>query len=126
MPTFDSELLNSKATVTFGALTKIINGALFPIFKALQQRIEKLEGGTGSQTRHVDIERRLRALEDRPTMEYKGVWLENTPYAPGNVVTSGGSMWYCNIATRSEPGVGHSRDWTLCVKRGREGRGRRE
>jgi hypothetical protein len=94
--------------------------------EALETRVTALEGGVGPHERGVDVEARIRALEERPVMHYKGVWVEGTTYAPGSVVTNGGSMWYANTSTRSEPGQGHSRDWTLCVKRGREGRPRGE
>ena len=109
-----------------GIITRSLGAVLRPILAQIHERLTALESGTSSGTRSVDLEMRLRALEDRPTMLYKGIWLEGTTYAPGSVVTDNGSMWHANISTRSEPGKGHSRDWTLCVKRGREGRPRWE
>ena len=57
-----------------------------------------------------------------PILIYKGVWREGDAYQPGNTTTWGGSLWHCNSATSEKPGV--NGDWTLAVKRGRDGRER--
>lgn len=51
---------------------------------------------------------------------YRGVWIAKQ-YEPGDLVTWAGAMWHCNTTTHSKPGD-ESRDWTLCVKKGRDGR----
>ena len=73
----------------------------------------------------TELVARLEALESAaekavPGMNYRGVWKDGG-YAPGDVVTFGGSMFHCNKATKDKPGEG-STSWTLCVKRGRDGR----
>jgi hypothetical protein len=54
-----------------------------------------------------------------PIPVYAGVWKEGTTYQPGDMVTHGGSLWHANEATAAKPGEG---PYTLCVKRGRDGR----
>jgi hypothetical protein len=56
-----------------------------------------------------------------PAMIYRGVWREQ-PWERGDVVTWDGSMWHCNEPTMDEPGKPESKGWTLCTKRGRDGR----
>jgi hypothetical protein len=70
---------------------------------------------------------RCKELENRPTLEYRGVWDSGTTYQAGNVVTCKGSMWHCQEATRSQPGEAGaaSRAWVLAVKRGADGKGAR-
>jgi hypothetical protein len=62
-----------------------------------------------------------------PTPIYREIYVEGKTYQPGDVVTFGGSAWYCKRETTLKPGaVGpgpQSKDfWTLMVKEGREGR----
>lgn len=55
-------------------------------------------------------------------ISFEGVYQEGQSYEKGNLVTWGGSSWHCNEpTTTSKPGDG-SKDWTLMVKRGRDGR----
>jgi hypothetical protein len=59
-------------------------------------------------------------------MLYRDVWKAGQPYERGDVVTRGGSMWHCNVTgTSAMPGDG-SKDWTLAVKCGRDGKDFRE
>lgn len=53
-------------------------------------------------------------------MIYRGVFTDGT-YLPGDVVTWGGSLWHCNAETSVKPDSG-SKDWTLCAKKGRDGK----
>lgn len=64
------------------------------------------------------LEARITAIENRPTMQYRGVWEADGRYQPGDVVTDSGSMWHANCSTTARPGA--SSDWTLCVKHGRD------
>lgn len=59
-----------------------------------------------------------------PGLTYKAGWTEDTVYMEGDIVTRGGSAWYCNTDhTNGEPGS--SEDWNLMVQRGQRGpRGR--
>jgi len=56
-----------------------------------------------------------------PVMLYRGVFTEGS-YCKGDTVTWGGSLWHCDAnSTDSKPGDG-SKDWTLCAKKGRDGK----
>lgn len=69
------------------------------------------------------IEDRLKALEDRPALKYAGVWSPSIKYAPGEIVTHGGSSWHANISsTGLQPGEDNPASWTLMTKRGRDGK----
>jgi hypothetical protein len=53
---------------------------------------------------------------------HQGPWKEDADYIAGDTVSIGGSMWHCNVdGTKERPGEG-SKDWTLCVKKGRDGK----
>ena len=62
-------------------------------------------------------------VADLPIQEYRGVYSpEGDGYAAHDTVTWAGSLWHCNkTATTAKPGDG-STDWTLAVKKGRDGR----
>jgi len=64
------------------------------------------------------LEKRLEALEDRPSVKYFGVWSAGNEYRSGSMATHGGSVWHANKTTRSKPG--ESDHWTLAVKHGRD------
>lgn len=80
---------------------------------------------TGIETRLSAIEARLEGFEKRgPSMNYRGTFDEGTAYTKGDVISWGGSMWYCQKSTYAKPGLpdADSRAWVLCVKKGAEGR----
>lgn len=54
-------------------------------------------------------------------MRYCGVYGDGKAYALGDTVTWAGSLWHCDAPTMSKPGEGLA-GWTLCVKRGRDGK----
>lgn len=63
---------------------------------------------------------RIEELENAPKgMSYKGVFRDGQTYEAGDVCTHGGSAWHCNERTTDKPEHG---PWTLCVKRGRDGK----
>lgn len=69
----------------------------------------------------VPLRERIEALERRQKgLRYCGVWKNDQRYEPDDVATHDGSMWHCRVPTREKPGHGGS--WTLCVKRGKDGR----
>lgn len=57
-----------------------------------------------------------------PVMIYRGIFKDGEKYLPGDSVTWGGSVWYCNEATGDKPGEDGSKGWKLAVKRGRDAR----
>ena len=76
------------------------------IIKGLESRIAELET---AQAKSVQ------------PMIYRGVFVDGETYDAGNTATFGGSLWHCNTSTKERPGDG-SKMWTLCVKRGRDGK----
>ena len=54
-----------------------------------------------------------------PVMIYRGTYSPGT-YKNGDTVTWGGSLWHCDRETDTKPG--QSEDWTLCAKKGRDGK----
>lgn len=60
-----------------------------------------------------------------PAMIYRGVYREEETYAKGDTVTFGGSLWHCDAETvkgAKPDAVGEQKSWTLCAKKGRDGR----
>lgn len=57
-----------------------------------------------------------------PVMIYRDIFKDGEKYFPGDSVTWGGSVWYCNEATADKPGEDGSKGWKLAVKRGRDAR----
>lgn len=55
-----------------------------------------------------------------PAQIYRGVYEAGKGYERGDTTTWAGSMWHATTTTTAKPG--ESKDWTLCVQRGREGK----
>lgn len=68
---------------------------------------------------HNDLALRIKALEDSK-FSYEGVYSEERIYRRGNFTTCSGSLFHANTTTTSRPGS--SSDWTLCCKRGADGK----
>src|SRR5262245_30875788 len=49
---------------------------------------------------------KIAELENRPRVQYRGVWKEGQPYGTGSMVTYEGSVWHANRATMKRPGDG--------------------
>jgi hypothetical protein len=76
------------------------------------------------RNRRVELEDRIKELEARPiALSWAGVYAADVQYKRGTFVTYDGSLWHCNKDLR---GVlpGKDENWTLAVKRGRDGRER--
>lgn len=97
--------------------------------KERNTRLDALEKalGAGNSSEEVRLlKARVATLEGRPTMRYRGVWLETEKYSIGDFVTLGGSVWHCNLmapVSGARPGIDHR--WTLAVKSGRDGKAAR-
>jgi hypothetical protein len=61
---------------------------------------------------------RIETLEQRPTVQYKGVYTDEAAYVPGHMVTHNGSVWHCKSACQGQKPPGNC--WTLAVKRGKD------
>lgn len=69
--------------------------------------------------RYSALHARIKALEERPVMQYRGVWSAGRgAYPAGSFATHDGSVWYAHATTTSRPGADDS--WTLAVKHGRD------
>lgn len=67
----------------------------------------------------AEMERRLAALEERPTLKYRGVYDGGvSDYAGGDMVTWKGQLWYCLQATKERPGECSA--WKLMHKTGKQ------
>lgn len=72
--------------------------------------------------RCMALEVRVKELEERPSVEYRGVWRSTQQYQRGSLVTHDGSIWHADVAsTGLMPGDGAA-GWRLAVKRGRDGK----
>lgn len=57
-----------------------------------------------------------------PVLIYRGIYDPTKEYARGDVTTWDGGMWHANEPTRRKPDQPGSKAWTLCVRRGKEGK----
>ncbi len=58
-----------------------------------------------------------------PVPLYRDIWRDTETYRKGDTVTRDGSLWHCNTdQTKVPPGTPNAKDWTLCVKHGRDGK----
>ncbi|MHC2373367.1 chitodextrinase [Bradyrhizobium diazoefficiens] len=63
------------------------------------------------------LKERIKELESRPTLCYRGIWDASRTYQPGSFVTHSGSVWHADVqSTGIRPGEGGF--WKLAVKRG--------
>lgn len=62
------------------------------------------------------LHRRIEQLEQRPSVAYRGVYVDNTEYVEGNLTTHAGGLWLALNTTKSRPGT--SDHWKLVVKKG--------
>jgi hypothetical protein len=60
-----------------------------------------------------------------PFLKYQGVFQHGKAYDPGDTVSFGSHLWHCNEATVVAPGES-VKAWTLCVKKGRDGKDGRD
>lgn len=60
-----------------------------------------------------------------PYMKFEGLHQVGRAYVKGDVVMHGGHMWFCHaVSTTAKPG--ETKDWQLCVQRGRDGKAGRD
>jgi hypothetical protein len=96
----------------------------------LKARLDKLERALGPNCQNV-LDSMAHAIGEvlpkyvdqrlvkRRVMRDGGVWQPDREYQPGEVVTCGGSGWFCKEATRERPGSDPSA-WRLAIKKGRD------
>ena len=90
----------------------------------MEKLVEEIVKLIRTQADRIDaLDRRCVELESRPTLRYCGVWSAEGEYSVGDIVTDSGSMWHCKVNHgRSRPGHDGGVGWTLCVKRGVDGK----
>lgn len=57
-----------------------------------------------------------------PVLLYRGIFDEKQEYSQGDTATYGGSLWHCDVVKTSAVPGRNNHDWSLCAKRGRDGR----
>lgn len=74
--------------------------------------------------RIVDLETSIATLKARPIAKDAGPWKSGQLYGPGDMVSHGGSAWWCSEAHLSGPNINHDA-FRLFVRAGRDARDRR-
>ena len=86
---------------------------LSPMLSAKQSPMS----GRRTAIKYAQLDRRLTALEARPTLAVRGVWKPRASYEPGDAVSDKSALWVCTSAVTGErPGA--SSCWRLAVKAG--------
>ena len=92
-----------------------IDQRLETVTAPLVQRIQELERA------HLADDARIKMLEARPTLEYKGLWNADESYAEHAAVTHNGCVWISKAPSHGiEPGSDPR--WQLAVRKGRDAR----
>lgn len=82
--------------------------------ETLLARIDALEKRSATSA-DVSLESRVKELEARPALVYRGVWNADEEYREGNFVSDHGSLWHCKyLVTHSRPR--ESPAWVLVAK----------
>jgi hypothetical protein len=63
------------------------------------------------------LQARIKALEARPDLAYRGIWRDGEAYGAGSLATVSGALWLATRATTMRPGTSDS-GWRLIVKSG--------
>ena len=85
------------------AIAQFVKEQIAKASTPLKERIEQLEQTLGE-------------------FGYRGTWNEGIVYYAGNFVTLGGSLWHCNASETTSRPTTDNPDWSLAVKRGRDGK----
>lgn len=99
------------------------------IVDAIREGLDALAGFVGDMNKKnierneklAALEARIAALECKPSLQYRGVWVEVEPYKSGDFVTFDGAVWACKRSNPGAPGKDHD-GWQLAVQRGRPGK----
>lgn len=98
-------------------------GIVGAILTPLIQFVKQINERNKERNARIDaLETRCAALEARPVTKDAGVWRPDVLYENGDIVSHGGSAWYCrsgHCSTGTAPSHDHFR---LFVKAGRDAR----
>jgi hypothetical protein len=86
----------------FEALIKGIASGLKPVFESYKTKIAALEA-------------RVQTLEQKPSVNFRGVFEPGKSYQPGDACTHSGGLWICRAETTGQPNQDYA-GWTLAVK----------
>lgn len=79
------------------------------------------DGRKGFTLTIKDDEREIKSTIILPVVVWRDVYQHDAEYLKGDAVTSGGSVWHCEVdGAKGAPG--NSDDWKLMVKKGRDGK----
>jgi hypothetical protein len=83
-----------------------------------QSELESIADAVAKAITHAlaPLQTRIKALEERPQVENRGVHIAGDTYTEGALVTRSGALWLCLRSTTQGPG--QSADWKLIVKSG--------
>jgi hypothetical protein len=104
----ETDLVDGRA---LGLVCDVLLNALVTTGKEDSQRVAALEA-------------RIAILERKPNLKYCGVYDGCRVYGEGDAVTCSGSLWIAKGRATQRPDETDdgAREWTLAVKRGRDGR----
>jgi hypothetical protein len=96
---------------------------MLPVLKEwAASSMEHLVAALGeAQAEMAELPREILALKAVPQMRYAGVWTMRS-YAPGETVTSHGSLFLAMRDVTGDEAPGTTDGWKLCCKRGKDGR----
>jgi hypothetical protein len=55
------------------------------------------------------------AIEQKPSVKFRGVYEQGKAYEPGDACTHRGALWICRAATMGQPNQDYA-GWQLAVK----------
>jgi len=97
--------------VTWKFFHQWLDNNYLPILGTLRTRIRE-------DAERIDaLEKQIKTLEERPQLEYRGVFSDSTLYQMGSLVTRSGGLWLALRETAATPGTA-SECWRLIVKEG--------
>jgi hypothetical protein len=89
------------------------------VIEAFNHYTAKMVEPLREQIRSLQAETKELKEREHLGIRYCGAW-RPAKFGVGDLVTYGGSLWHSNATTTTKPGTND--DWTLIVRRGRDGR----
>jgi hypothetical protein len=117
-PTAQSFLTVERWAKNRDAIVEMLTSMVDRLVKMNERNAARNEKIAALEKRCAELESAQRAESQ---LKFVGIWAQGAEYHRGNFATWGGSLFHCNVnGTRDKPGT--SPDWTLCVKKGADGR----
>jgi polyhydroxyalkanoate synthesis regulator phasin len=98
-------------------MAEAVRGYCDKAFDDIHDRIDRLE------RRLDDMRERVRQIQTRPQLRFAGQFRDHDGkvFEPGDLVSSGGSLWACMKDTSTRPSMDNE-FWQLAVRKGRDGK----